>query len=500
MKMFTSESLEPVEFKSSWRKERLVSEAAAQTGDIQTDEVGCQSWYIQEEGTQTEEDNDQQLTMAQVDEAHLAQFLLSVEPMIAHCLFNNIKTRAFEDFDTSTGEEATSVTCVHTLTHSELSGELQVTGLSWNATGSTMAVSYGRYDHEDWCTHRAAVATWNLDRRSVKEDKPDTVIDSACCVMCLEFHPENPAWLVGGNFNGEVLVWDLSQEDDLLLATSGIGDDAHREPVTRVHWIKDTSSKKKRYNVVSIGGDGKILVWKVDPKRFRLKLLDGFVVMAQSLPRGMKVRGVRGDKEIGVTSLCFSHEDPDTFLVGSESGCIFRCSMHAKGSPAGSHIMSSIPLRSPVTFTFNPHHGPVHAVDCSRFHRHAFVSSGQDQCLRVYNLLQAQPVATIEPGKGYLYAASWSPVSPTVFATTTESGHLLLYDLSTPSLVPTYTVEASPAKQPVFCLQFNNQQKQLLATGDAGGSVRVFKLGKDLISSSAHKIDHLENLISTGSE
>lgn len=58
--------------------------------------------------------------------------------------------------------------------------------------------------------------------------------------------------------------------------------------------------------------------------------------MAQSLPRNMKVRGVRGDKEIGVTSLSFSHEDPDTFLVGTESGCIFRCSMHTKGNPAGS--------------------------------------------------------------------------------------------------------------------------------------------------------------------
>lgn len=63
--------------------------------------------------------------------------------------------------------------------------------------------TFGRYDHEDWCTHRAAVGTWNLDRRSVKTDKPDTVIDSACCVMCLEFHPENPAWLAGGNFNGK---------------------------------------------------------------------------------------------------------------------------------------------------------------------------------------------------------------------------------------------------------------------------------------------------------
>lgn len=48
---------------------------------------------------------------------------------------------------------------------------------------------------------------------------------------------------------GEVLVWDLSKEDDLLLAASGIGEDAHREPVTRVHWLRDVSSKQRRYNV-----------------------------------------------------------------------------------------------------------------------------------------------------------------------------------------------------------------------------------------------------------
>lgn len=61
-----------------------------------------------------------------------------------------------------------------------------------------------------------------------------------------------------------------------------------------------------------------------------------FVLMSQDLPRAMKVKGVRGDKEIGVTSISFSHEDPDLFVLGSESGCVFKCNMHAKGRPAGS--------------------------------------------------------------------------------------------------------------------------------------------------------------------
>lgn len=67
--------------------------------------------------------------------------------------------------------------------------------------------TYGRFDHEDWCTHKAAIGTWNLDRRSIKEDKPDTVIDSPCCIMCVEFHPVNPAWLAGGNFNGNFFFY-----------------------------------------------------------------------------------------------------------------------------------------------------------------------------------------------------------------------------------------------------------------------------------------------------
>lgn len=51
---------------------------------------------------------------------------------------------------------------------------------------------------------------------------------------------------------GEVLVWNLNREDDMLMATSGIGNDAHREPVSKVHWIPDISSKAKGYNVIII--------------------------------------------------------------------------------------------------------------------------------------------------------------------------------------------------------------------------------------------------------
>ena len=52
------------------------------------------------------------------------------------------------------------------------------------------------------------------------------------------------------------------------------------------------------------------------------------------------------------------------------------------------HIISSIQLRSPVTFTYLHHHGPVYSAEFSPFHRNAFLTSAMDQTIRVYSMLQ----------------------------------------------------------------------------------------------------------------
>ncbi len=51
-------------------------------------------------------------------------------------------------------------------------------------------------------------------------------------------------------------MYDLNKEDDMVVASSGIGDDSHREPVCKVHWIPDPESKGKKYHV-SVWREGK---------------------------------------------------------------------------------------------------------------------------------------------------------------------------------------------------------------------------------------------------
>ncbi len=58
--------------------------------------------------------------------------------------------------------------------------------------------------------------------------------------MCVCFHPEHPALIAGATFNGEVRVWNTSREGEPLIASSGLSDLGHKEPVSQVSGVSVT--------------------------------------------------------------------------------------------------------------------------------------------------------------------------------------------------------------------------------------------------------------------
>lgn len=491
--MFNDESQEAVEFPSSWKTERSVKDAVAQTSEIITYEADVQSIHRVDQEVQTEEaDERRKLVFVCEEETQgLVNFIRRVYPNLSRQLQRNTTSHAFDGFEVSLDESASSVSCIHTLANADLiEEELQVTGLSWNSTGSVVAVSYGRFDHEDWCTHKSALSTWNIDRRAIDPNKPDASIDLSSCLMCITFHPNLPSVIAGGTFNGEVQVWDLGREDDALVATTGMGSDSHREPVTKVLWTLDPSSKANKYQVLSNSGDGKLLVWQMLSGSRDLKLVSGFILQTESVPRSMRLSKARGDAEMGVTSMSFSHEDCSLFVLGSEAGGVFKCSLTSRGPPL-TNTLSSIPLRSPVTFAFSPHFGPVFSVDCSPYHRNLFLTCGTDACVRLYSMLQSKPLFSVEPGAGYLFRVRWSLSRPLVFAVATADGRLLVYDLKINRINPVVTLEVTTNKSPVYSLEYNLQRRQIVATGDAQGRIKIWRLSDDLINQSAREEEFL---------
>lgn len=483
--MFSDEIVGVVDFPSSWRKERAVAHSASQTREIFTEERAVQALQKSHRDCQTEVDDKEQKQAATDDNsAALLKFLRRVEPVIAAALQKSATSTAFDGYGTDRQQEVTApAEAVHTLAYGPfISSQLAVTAVSWNSSGSVVAASYGKLDHEDWCTHKSGLCTWNLNRRGLDCDKPDTVLDVDSCVMTVAFHPKNPALVAGGTFNGEVCVWNLSKETDSLVASSGLGERTHRDPVSKVVWLTGTSAARTKHEkLMSVSLDGKMLVWTLNEEKRSLELSDGFVLTAKSMPKSTKVKSAHKGQEMGVTSIAFSPEDNNIFYLGSESGGLFKCSMDARHDDI-SVDLGGVQLKSPVSFSFLPHSGPAYSVHCSPFHRNLFLTCSSDMSVRLHTALQSQPVLVLEPSCGIVFSARWSPTRPLVFAVTTEHGRLLFYDLKVSQTTPVLSLDVVADRKAVYAVEFNRQQRRLLATGDALGNLKIWHLSDDLTS------------------
>ena len=140
---------------------------------------------------------------------------------------------------------------------------LQCTDLSWNSTGSTLAVAYGKDDILGWCNYPGAVCTWNLFGKQFDASNPDFVLDHNSCMMCVKCHPSLPAMIAGGSFNGEILVWDLSLPEPLY-AVSPITEYGHMEPVLDIDWLYDPVAAE--WVISSVSADGRVLLWSLSNK------------------------------------------------------------------------------------------------------------------------------------------------------------------------------------------------------------------------------------------
>ncbi|RLN91396.1 hypothetical protein BBJ28_00023600, partial [Nothophytophthora sp. Chile5] len=316
-------------------------------------------------------------------------------------------------------------------------------------------------------------------------------------LMCVAFHPQNPAIVAAGSFNGEVFVWDTEPSDYRFLS-SGIGDYFHREPVTQVAWVYDIQAAD--YNVrsaasllaslpgiASVSGDGKILFWRLKDKL--AFPVEGYV-MHLPRPSGSN-QDEAAAQVIGGKALGFSSIDRASraFVVGSEGGAVARCFAKSGGNVRSSdfkgdkkwtataaRLLGKLPaaklaaarrqveayatakrskevtlatvyeakldpatlFSSAMDFVFEPHGAPVYGASFSPFRKSVFLTASADGTARVYSTLQREPLLSLEvaPAAAYLYAAEWSRTRPMTFAAAGEDGNVYVYDLKVDRVAP----------------------------------------------------------------
>jgi len=274
---------------------------------------------------------------------------------------------------------------------------------------------------------------------------------------------------------------DTSQPDGLEIVCESERDGkSHTDPVYDVKWLTHRGKQgRETFQLVTVCGDGKVLVWNTATKRgdTTLVLAARYAISSSDVPsRTMKTNF---QIELGITCMSFSSEDEDTFVVGTDTGAVLKCSLLS-----GSKGQANVDLEnSCVTLALESHKGPVYSVSCSPFHRNLVLTCSTDGSVRVYSMLEVKPLLILDPGVGYLFDVAWSSKGgrPMVFSVTAADGHVLVYDLHENQHSPVEVLEDNNKGASVYCAANTAQRPRYLASGDSAGVVKVWNLSNGLI-------------------
>ncbi|EEY62587.1 uncharacterized protein PITG_14354 [Phytophthora infestans T30-4] len=383
-------------------------------------------------------------------------------------------------FDYDTYFQPQQGTATTTTTGSLSSLRLSCTGVSWNATGSVIAVAYGRFDHSGWCNYRSALCLWNVFQSDLNQQKPSLVLETSSGLMCVAFHPQNPSVVAAGSFNGEVFVWDMELAEYKFYSS--------------VAWVYDIQTAD--YNIASVSGDGKILFWRVKDKL--AFPVEGYVM---HLPQGIGGSGSKSNNDdtrspvIGGKALAFSSTDKASraFVIGSEGGVIARCFAKAATNVRSSDFKGDKKWTATAARLVSKL--PTSKIPAARRQVEAYASVKRSKEVTLATVYEARLDPTIifpsamdfvfEAHTAPVYDASFSPFRKSIFLTASADG-------TTPDRVSPTAVAA-----PMFALDFNPRQRNFLAAGDAEGVVHIWKLSWQLANFQTGEGELLEALEAT---
>ena len=531
---YTVEDCGGASIESTWKGERRTESFSCQTTPVEIRDQDTSTGTRTFKSTQTESDFDG-VDLGQVCDGFagwdpkadgLCEFIRSAGLSMMEELEKSEESHAFDDFDTM-GLDDGEVLCSEILSTPTMrdvpiqkfghGGEEQtevvdqsVTSISWNATGSIVVVGYGQRCHYGWSSGaKAGCSVWNIFARDFQADKPKLFLETSSCVMSVACHPELPALVAAGTFNGEVYVWDTSIDDErpMQIAATRIDDYFHREAVISVKWVYD-ERETAHYLLVTESGEGKVLFWSL--KNDLACPVGGYLLQTKrKTGRGRSEKAIvggtsmsfqsGGDMQVGTDEagkpIVKKVKYSTSFVVGSEGGQIFRCFLRQRGSGRrqlgpkwtgeAEELLSRVSSEfrrdiqrhveayvqdlggnqtvtlqsiydsrpppaqlfpSPIDMAYEPHTGPVHEIACSPHHRNMFISCGADGNANIYSVLQKQSLVTLDPSTSYLMSAAWSNVRPMVFAVGSEDGSIFVYDLSRSATSPIFSLPSATKK------------------------------------------------------
>ncbi|XP_043289383.1 cytoplasmic dynein 2 intermediate chain 2-like [Venturia canescens] len=475
--MFTDQTFEPVGFETQITSEKSENTSIVQTEPILNASKESQNIEQRSASTQTTEATKPEI---EVNYDNLASFLKRVTPGVLDILDEVYGSNAFEGYNPHSSDEPSArvqlLSSFYTLGDSNTDKKLS--DLSWSTGGGFLVVSHSVIHHETWCNHLSEIKFYKISGDDKLEETPNKTLEVQSCVTNLAYHPTEPAILAAGLFNGDVLLWNL--RDDEFVAPLQIC--VHSDMVTSLLWLPKSLSDSV---IVTTSSDGFIYINGITRNFTNVTVHKRFKISKEHNPaENSRPRSSSGKREraveagLSLTCLDFSLISPGIFVVGTLCGGIYKCSLENPiPIDSGDIDDSEYPLGDPVVSEYERHEGSVTCIKCSPT-RNIFLTCGTDKEIRLYNIDQTNRLQTINVEQTVV-KFSWYPKGTRdIIGAYGASSSVDFYDAANGKVISKLRMES--ARQNTSCLDFN-MKRDLAAVGDTKGKLEIWRISRQAI-------------------
>ncbi|KAM3143896.1 hypothetical protein pb186bvf_003947 [Paramecium bursaria] len=344
-----------------------------------------------------------------------------------------------------------------------------VTSLSWspNLPGTVLA-SYSQNEEGSISDQVGVALIWSLQLKS----RPEFYCFSSSPITQAVFHPFSPSLIIGGLYNGQVVIWDIRTKQTPEKRTT-LNSGGHSFPIYGLSVV----GSQNAHNLISVSNDGKVCMWNMGMLNQPQKVID------------LKVKARHpnlqppGPQEVNVTCLGFPNGDANNFYIGSEDGALYKTKLHPNQNedPLSSYLEHNGPITS---VSINPSGPP--------FLQNLVLTSSYDWTVKLWNpRVSNQELMTFECSEDYVYDVAWNGQHSTMFTSVDGEGYVDLWDISQDLEAP---ITRHKSGQNSINKQSWNNDGSKLAIGDSVGNVQILQLQQKFIKQDNEKIGRLENL------
>lgn len=377
---------------------------------------------------------------------------------------NNIFIQAQKRFTGLTKQDPCSLDLEFTYTldllwtHTfERSNGRPVSSFRWNYVNrSILAVGYAALANSE--KKDGLVIIWSAKNPAM----PSHLYTFESPVSDIDWSRDRPNLLAVGFYDGKINVIDVSSDNINIVRRSDKATSPSCSPQWQIQWWTGDEQFDYQEQIYTCDHDGHVYCYRY-AEDFQSTTIMRIFRIEGTLPGVSRTAhcnfyDISINRSPGALVLRRHPTLCTIYFVGSNEGCIYKCSTNYLYQ----HIES-----------FLAHDGPVYSMLFSPFCPKIFLTCGADWCVRIWAEGITEPLITLSTTMACVRYATWSPVHSTIIVSITNN-EITIWDIRRKTYTST-SVTLSPNPARFVMVDFTSDGNQIVAA-DVEGVVYVYNL------------------------